>query len=260
MQTSTASTRSAAAQSGFSLLEVMIGASLIAIAVLGHTASIFSEQKLSSEERARSTAMMAMEQFMERMRSDDDFAGLFVRLNNLQELSRRSPRAAELWISEMSEGYTASGGLVEGEGGTVTGDGYDTIYASWTYAQTNLVSIEDYEATRTNYTELRDGRRAFGPTAYYDDFVTPAGVRAFHVAVEVPAAPSGGDVATGPVLREDLPQRFGLPADLNGDGVIDDASHNDDYRTVPVIVTFRWTTSNGTAEELRLSTWVWGYR
>ena len=80
-------------QSGFSLLEVLIGASILAIAVLGHSASIFSEQQLSREERARSTAMLATEQFMERLRSDDDFAGLFARLNTFQELSRRSSDA-----------------------------------------------------------------------------------------------------------------------------------------------------------------------
>ena len=123
----------------------------------------------------------------------------------------------------------------------------------------SLLAVDDYDATRANYVSLRDGRRAFAPQTYYDDFSTPAGVRDFHVAVEVPSAPTA--TTTSPVLREDLPlQRFGLPADLNGDGTIDDQSHTDDYRAIPIIVTFRWTTSTGAAEEMRLSTWVWGYR
>ncbi len=249
------------AQAGFSVLEVLIGASLLAIAVLGHTASIFAEHQLSTEERARSTAMLAMEQFMERMRSDDDFAGLFSRLNNLQELSRRSPAAASGWLEEMVGGYYEAGSLYKDETGGYAGDGAGTMYSSWSYAENTLLAVDDYDATRSGFVSLRDGRRAFAPQTYYDDFSTPAGVQDFHVAVEVPSAPTAGGAEAGSVLREDLPlQRFGLPADLNGDGTIDDASHNDDYRAVPVIVTFRWTTSTGAEEEMRLSTWVWGYR
>ena len=193
---------------------------------------------------------------MERMRSDDDFPGLFSRLNNLQEISRRSPTAAKAWLDEMVEGY-AEADLLYAADGAVN----DTVYSSWSFAQSNLLVVEDFEATKSDFVNLRDGRRAFVPTAYYDDFTLPAGVRDFHVAVEVPSAPAGGDVAAGTTLREDLPlPRFGLPADLNGDGKIDDLSHAEDYSTVPVIVTFHWTSSLGAEEEMRLSTWIWGYR
>lgn len=247
-------------QSGFSLLEVLIGASILAIAVLGHSASIFSEQQLSREERARSTAMLATEQFMERLRSDDDFAGLFARLNTFQELSRRSSDAAQLWVSEMVSGY-ADAGTLYAEDGSISAEANETIYSSWSYAETNLLAVDQLDSTSADFVNLRDGRRAFNPSVFYDDFIVPTGLRALHVAVEVPTAPSGGDVAAGTVLREDLPlARFGLPADLNGDGVIDDASHTDDYRAFPVIVTFHWSSPSGADEELRLSTWVWGYR
>jgi hypothetical protein len=80
-------------EGGSSLLEVLTAASLLAIALLGHTSSIIAKQRLGAEQRARSTAMLAMEPFTERMRSGEDFVELFERLNNLQELSRRSPAA-----------------------------------------------------------------------------------------------------------------------------------------------------------------------
>ena len=40
-------------ESGFSIFEVLIGATILAVALLGHTASIFSEHKMSEAERAR---------------------------------------------------------------------------------------------------------------------------------------------------------------------------------------------------------------
>ncbi len=250
--------RNGLSEGGFSLLEVLIGASLLAIALLGHTSSIFSEHRLSAEQRARSTAMLAMEQFTERMRSDEDFAGLFERLNNLQELSRRTPAAAYTWLHEMVRGYYEEDLLYTADG-TLAMDAYDTLYASWNYTQSTLLVVDDFESTRSGFVSLRDGRRAFAAQTYYDDFVVPAGIRDFHVAVEVPSAPTAEDPT--PVLREDVPlSRFGLPADLNGDGVIDDKAHSGDYRTIPVIVTYRWTSATGGAEELRLSTWIWGNR
>jgi hypothetical protein len=91
-------------EGGFSLLEVLSAASLLAIALLGHTSNIFAEQPLRAEQRAGSTAMLAMEPFMERPRSDEDSVGLFERLINPQELSRRSPAAAYRWRHELVRG------------------------------------------------------------------------------------------------------------------------------------------------------------
>ena len=91
-------------QAGFSMIELLIGGSVLAVALLGHTASIFSEHRLSESERARSTALLAAEQFMECMRSDDDYAGLFNRVNALQEMSQRTPAAAAAWLAAQMAG------------------------------------------------------------------------------------------------------------------------------------------------------------
>ncbi|MBL8862444.1 MAG: hypothetical protein JNK02_10590 [Planctomycetes bacterium] len=48
------------------------------------------------------------------------------------------------------------------------------------------------------------------------------------------------------VLREDLADAgLDMPADLDGDGVIDGANHSGDYRLLPVRVQVRWTGRSG---------------
>lgn len=60
--------------------------------------------------------------------------------------------------------------------------------------------------------------------------------------VRFPIAPNGE-------LREDLDMpELGLPMDLNGDGVIDDEDHSQDYTVLPVIVELRWVGGSGARE------------
>jgi len=220
-------------------MEVIIGGAVLAVALLGHTASIFSEHRLSRAEQARSTALLATEQFVERLRSDDDWPGLFSRLNTLQEISRQAG--------------SKTAGSYETESTALT-----SFDAPWfdqeAFYQVYVTALDDHST-------LTDGRIAFPPQSYYPDFVNPTGLGTFHVSVEVPSAGLSTDPLGQPFLREDLDlERFGLPADLNGDGDIDDASHDSDYRVLPVVVTLRWTAGIEAPQELRVSTWLWGYR
>ena len=190
-------------QRGFSLIEVVVGVAILAIALLGHTASIFSEHRLSKDERARSAALQACEQFMERLRSDDDWVALYARCRVLEAVASKP-------------------------GGDV---------------------------------HLPDGRRAFLPQVYYADFVTPQALSSLHVLVDVPQATLDGAPGGPAVLREDwVDAAFGLPQDLNGDGVIDAADHSDDYLILPVVVRFLWTHPGEAPEEMRVSGWLWGNR
>ena len=75
------------AQGGFTLIEVLIGTVVIAIALMGHMASAFSEYRMARGEQARSEVLHVARQFVERMRSDDDWSGLYDRLRALQLLS-----------------------------------------------------------------------------------------------------------------------------------------------------------------------------
>jgi len=68
-------------------------------------------------------------------------------------------------------------------------------------------------------------------------------------------APTGSPVP-GPVLREDQQNNwFGTPADLDGDGAIDDQPKNTSYIHLPVVVEIRWHGKSGT-HTLRLTTWL----
>jgi hypothetical protein len=50
----------------------------------------------------------------------------------------------------------------------------------------------------------------------------------------------------GAALREDVANRdLGMPRDLNGDGVIDNADHAGDYAILPVRIRLQWTGRNG---------------
>jgi len=226
--------RRSAREGGFTILEIMIAASVLAIALLGHTASIFSEHKLSESQRARSTALLAAEQFMERLRSDDDWVGLYGRLNTLREIA-----------------ILAGGGTAP--------DTLKSVPTQPWFDQAAVLSAYDF--AKTDHAYLQDGRVVYAPQVYYSDFVRPSGLLSLHVLVDVPAAPLLSDPTGPPVLREDLPlTKFGLAADLDGDGAIDDASRNDDYQAIPIIVNVRWTHSNNSTEELRIASWLWGYR
>jgi len=50
-------------------------------------------------------------------------------------------------------------------------------------------------------------------------------------------------------LREDvvIPE-MGMPCDLNGDGLIDDVDHRDDYLILPVLVRLQWQGTSGARE------------
>lgn len=73
------------AQAGFSLIETLIGLTLLSIALLAQASSVFGEHRLSTEEQYRREALHAAQQLLERLRSDEDWAGLWARLWTLEE-------------------------------------------------------------------------------------------------------------------------------------------------------------------------------
>ncbi len=105
---------------------------------------------------------------------------------------------------------------------------------------------------------LDDGRLGFPPAEYYPDMVVPRTLESLVLLVDVPHAPDEEGIK---VLREDVTApEFGLPADLNGDGKIDDEARDEDYVALPVIVTVRWTPNGESARQMRLSTGLRGER
>ena len=125
---------------------------------------------------------------------------------------------------------------------------FDTLYG-------RLRELQERAALPTaGGVTLECGLAAWPPTAYVDEF---EGQAPLAVLVEVPEAESReGDSL---VLREDVSDdRFLLPGDLNGDGVVDDAARDGDYRVLPVRVTFCWRAPGGGTRESIVLTWLRG--
>jgi hypothetical protein len=72
--------------------------------------------------------------------------------------------------------------------------------------------------------------------------------------VEFAAWNTGSEVVPVWEVRENIADaRIGTPRDLNGDSLIDDANHAEDFSILPVIVTLRWRGRFG-PREFRLHT------
>jgi hypothetical protein len=185
-------------QGGFTLHETLWAAVVLSVALLGHAASAFSEQRMAQATQRRSEALDVTRRFVERLRADEDFSGLLARIQAYQ--------------------------VVAGAGAVA----------------------------------LEDGRNGYPAATYSPGFLAPTTLGTFLVRVEVPLRGSEG---AGYDLREDANEpSYDLPADLNGDGTIDDASHDLDYRALPVSLTFQWTAPGHAPATLRLWTWLRGDR
>jgi len=74
-------------QAGISLIEVLFGGVMLSVALLAHVSSTFSEFRLLRTERTRSEVLLVTRQFLERMRSDDDWRALYGNLRAMQALA-----------------------------------------------------------------------------------------------------------------------------------------------------------------------------
>ena len=207
------------------VLEALVGASLLAMALMSQTSLLVANTKLSEQSRARSDTFVATREFMERLRAYDDWAGLYSQLRMKQD-------QASMPLSGGSQGYAED---------------------SDEYALANSGPPTGSHATLTTH----DGRYTYTPSTYLAGFES---ITDFSVLLEVPTNPTTGTGA--PLLREDanLPL-FKLPADLNGDGVIDGQEREGDYRYLPVRAVFVWKDGpTGSLQQIVLTTWLRGER
>ncbi len=194
----------ASTEGGFSLIELIAGITLLAVAILTHASTTVGEHRLSVEERIRSEALHVTQQVIQRLRSDEDWATLYERLR---------------------------------------------------------LRLDQTVNTSAGTTVLADGRRAYVPQTYFPDFSLAAPMRECHLLIEVPAAALAEDPAGPTRLREDLEDpRFGLPADLNGDGAMDGMAHDDDYAVLPVRVIVQWIPPGEATRVIEVVAWLRGDR
>lgn len=190
-------------QAGFGLVEVLFSAAILVIAVMANASGVSSAHTGTKALNERSKALEVLSRFIERIRGDDDWAGLYARL---RVLSRESTR---------DTGFT------------------------WLSVDPLL--------------------RTYPATTYYSDFETPTDLGTITFLIQVPA--SRAAIGSPLTLRESqVAPRYGLPADLNGDGVVDSSSREGDYRALPVVVRMRWARRSGSVEELIMPTWLRGER
>src|SRR5262249_53200209 len=155
---------------GFSLVEVLVASIVLVVAILGHASSVVTAHTLNQSTEERGLAMQTLGAFVERLRSDPDWAGFYARARPLSSESTTGTPSARL----------------------------DTDLSLTTYSA----------------------------STYYSDFVPPTSLGTVTFLVQVPSSTVGGVTA----LRENMSAtRYGLPFDLNGDGVIDGNSRNTDY-------------------------------
>ena len=190
-------------QGGFGLVEVLFSAAILVIAVMANASGVSSAHTGTKALNERSKALEVLSRFIERIRGDDDWAGLYARLRILSRESTRDTGFTWLSVDPLLQTHAA--------------------------------------------------------TAYYSDFETPTDLGTITFLIQVPA--SRAAIGSPLTLRESqVAPRYGLPADLNGDGVVDSNSREGDYRALPIVVRMRWARRSGSVEELIMPTWLRGER
>lgn len=80
-------------QAGFSMVEVLIGLVVLAVALLTQVSSILGTHHLTRDMRAHSEATGLAKRILAEIQADEDWAGLYDRLANLHLLSAQSTHA-----------------------------------------------------------------------------------------------------------------------------------------------------------------------
>jgi len=178
------------------MVEVLLAATFVALAILGLASSTLAGHRFAQAEEARGVALQTTRSFLERLRSDEDWTGLYARL--------------------------------------------------WAKVDPQVVPAGS----------------TWPVTDFYSDFEVPAALGEVRVRVEVPAClPPDAEAGANPILREDVVQhRFGLPYDLNGDGLLDSEPREGDYRALPVVVELHWQPAGGISQKIRTTAWLRGER
>lgn len=72
-------------ESGFSLLDVFLGLTVLLVAIVSQAGSLVASHRLSIDEQARSEGLHVVQQLIERLRADEDWPGLYARLRTLSD-------------------------------------------------------------------------------------------------------------------------------------------------------------------------------
>jgi prepilin-type N-terminal cleavage/methylation domain-containing protein len=73
---------------GFSMVEVLVAGVVLSIALLGYAVAAVGHHRSGAAAAERGVALLTLERFVERMRADTDWTGLYARLRPLSSESR----------------------------------------------------------------------------------------------------------------------------------------------------------------------------
>src|SRR5262245_61285400 len=125
------------------------------------------------------------------------------------------------------------------------------------YARLSPLSQESVGSAALSSLAVDPSLACYPATTYYSDFTVPSVLSNAKFLVQVPWTVASG---TGALRENTVAPRYGLPYDLNGDGVLDGNARNDDYARLPVVVRIRWQSALQGAKEIVISTWLRGER
>jgi Tfp pilus assembly protein PilV len=79
--------RPASGSQGIALIEVLASMVVVAVGLLAYASSVLQSHKCSADAEERGVAVLTLERFIERLRADTDWAGLYARLRPLSNES-----------------------------------------------------------------------------------------------------------------------------------------------------------------------------
>jgi hypothetical protein len=235
---------------GFSLIDVVACTAIVTVALLGHAASVISHQTAAKEIGDRGLAQMTLQRFVERMREDSDWAGLYGRLRPLSVESTADTDLTHLGPDLKLTTYAPS-----------------TYYADFDAPErlgnvTVLVQVPVGAGSGASLQSLIDSiAQALNLSL---GTVTKTKLLSLGASAGVQLDLGGllggsGGGSTGAGLYEDTDApRYGLPADLDGDGFIRGATTTTAYHALPVVVHLRWQHPGRDPQEIVMSTWLRG--
>jgi hypothetical protein len=125
------------------------------------------------------------------------------------------------------------------------------------YDRLRVSSVESASDTGLAFLKVDPSLATHSASAYFSGFVPPTSLGTVTFLVQVPR----NVVDTVGGLRETIvAPRYGLPADLDGDGDVDGDVRDADYVALPVVVRIRWARPARASQEIVVATWLRGDR
>lgn len=100
--------RRIAGSPGIALIETLVSMVVVAVGLLAYASSVLQNHKVSTDSEERGVAVLTLERFVERLRADSDWAGLYAKLRPLSSESAADTTLKSLARDPSLTTYAAS--------------------------------------------------------------------------------------------------------------------------------------------------------